>query len=418
MDREAGSDGLSRRAFVKAGVTAAAIAGVPLSLKAAGPTGQEKGKKGRKAGKALVPTRVLGRTGVEVSILNFGSAQRTNPRLLNAVYDAGIRYIDTADCYTRGKAERTVGQWMADKGNRSEFFIVTKDHPETPDEWVEMIDRRLEALQTDTIDLFFLHELGKGFQGGGEESHRKWPKLKKWGKAADKLKASGKVKFVGFSTHTAVPLRIALMNNAAAGGWVDAIMVAYDPQLVRENKEFNKALDKCHEAGIGLICMKEMRAVKDAPKFLPEFKEMGLTSQQAVLHAVWSDERIASICSAMTSLKIVKENSEAAKKFKPLDPEKHGAVIGLYERYASGYCNGCDGRCGRAGGTQAALGEITRYLSYYEMDGCRDEARQGYARLTSEQRDWRGADLTAASQACVSKLDFAALLPRAEEKLA
>ncbi len=414
MNREAGSDGLSRRAFVKAGVTAAAVAGVPLSLKAAGPAGQEKGKKGRKAGKELVPTRVLGRTGVEVSILNFGSAQQTNPRLLNAVYDAGIRYIDTADCYARGKSERTVGQWMADKGNRSEFFIVTKDHPRLPGEWVEMVDRRLEALQTDVIDLFFIHMLG----GDGEATeHRDIPKSKKWAKAAEQIKKSGKVKFVGFSTHVGLPLRTTLLNNAA-GGWTDAIMMSYDPQIVRENKEFNKALDKCHEAGIGLICMKEMRAVKDAPKFLPEFKEMGLTSQQAVLHAVWSDERIASICSAMTSLKIVKENAEAAKKFKPLDPKKYRAVIGLYEQYASGYCNGCDGRCGRAGGTQAALGEITRYLSYYEMDGCRDEARQGYARLTPKQRDWRGADLTAASQACVSKLDFASLLPRAEEKLA
>jgi hypothetical protein len=254
--------------------------------------------------------------------------------------------------------------------------------------------------------------------GNGEETEgTKIPKSKKWAKAAERIKKSGKVKFVGFSTHAEVPMRTALLNSSA-GGWVDAIMMSYDPQIVRESKEFDKALDKCHKAGIGLICMKEMRAVKDAPKFLPEFKEMGLTSQQAVLHGVWSDERIASICSAMTSLKIVKENADAAKRFKPLDPEKHGAVIGLYERYASGYCNGCDGRCGRAGGTQAALGEITRYLSYYEMDGCRDEARQGYARLTPEQRDWHDADLKAASKACVSKLDFASLLPRAEDKLA
>jgi hypothetical protein len=413
MGRSDEQGGLSRRDFVKAGAAAAAVAGMPLELRAAGPGGQKKGKK-----KGLVPTRVLGRTGVEVSILNFGSAQQCNDRLLNAAYDAGIRYIDTADCYSGGNSEKTIGQWMAKKGNREEFFLVTKDHPETPGQWVEMVDRRLEALQTDVIDLFFIHELGKGYQGGGEESHRKWPKFKKWGKAADQLKKSGKVKFVGFSTHTAMPLRIALLNNAAAGGWVDAIMLAYDPQAVKENKRFNKALDKCHKAGVGLICMKEMRAVQHVPKFLPEFEALGLTSHQAVLHAVWSDERIASICSAMSSLNILQENATAAKNFKPLDEKTAAAVIGLYERYALAYCNSCDGRCSRAAGTPAALGDIARYLSYYEADGCRTEARQAYAALPPEQRDWQGADLAAASQACISKLDFASILPRAEEKLA
>ena len=85
---------------------------------------------------------------------------------------------------------------------------------------------------------------------------------------------------------------------------------------------------------------------------------------------------------------------------------------------AAAFCNGCDGRCRHAGKTKAALGEITRALSYYECDGARDSARRAYASLTPEQRDWHGADLAAASAACVSKLDFASLLPRAEEKLA
>jgi hypothetical protein len=41
--------------------------------------------------------------------------------------------------------------------------------------------------------------------------------------------------------------------------------------------DFNKALDACHKAGVGLISMKQMRSVKDAPKFLPDFEKMGLT---------------------------------------------------------------------------------------------------------------------------------------------
>ena len=403
---------VSRRTFIKAGVTAATVAGLPLNTWA-----DEKANKPPQP-QAPLPRRTLGRTGEKVTILNLGGGRAPETRLMNAAYDAGVRYIDTAVRYGNGASEKNIGEWMAETGRRKEIFLVTKDYPKTPDEWITMLDPRLEALKTDYIDLFFLHGLGGSPRRGSEEEHVDIPKMKEWGAAAEKMKKSGKVRFVGFSTHAEVPLRVALLNNAAAGGWVDAVMMSYDPKLVRENADFNKALDACHKAGVGLICMKEMRGVDDMPQILPEFKEMGLSPYQAVLHAVWTDPRIASICSDMPNLHVVRENTTAARNFKPMDAEKVGAVIGLYERYGRRYCNACDGRCRRAGGTDAALNDITRALSYYERDGLQDKARQLYAGLTPEQRNWHGADLAAASAACACRLDFATLLPRAEEKLA
>lgn len=402
-------DGLSRRTFIKAGVTTAAVAGVPLPSWAE----DDKAKP-----QPPLPRRVLGRTGEKVTILNMGAGRAPTPRMLNAVYNGGVRYIDTAKVYARGESEKAIAEWMTETGRRKEFFLVTKDLPKSPAEWVKMLDDRLEALKTDYIDLFFVHSVGDGQQESGDPSDQEIPKAKEWGAAADKMKKSGKVRFVGFSTHSEVPARIAVLNNAVAGGWVDAIMVAYDPKLARENAEFNKALDACHKAGIGLICMKEMRGVDDMPQILPKFKEMGLSPYQAVLHAVWSDERIASICSDMPNLFVVAENTAAARDFKPMDAEKIGAVLELYEQYGQRFCNACDGSCRRAGRTQAALGDITRALSYYERDGMQDEAKKLYAALTPEQRNWHGADLAAASAACACKLDFASLLPRAEQKLA
>ncbi len=409
-----GRDDLSRRTFIKAGAGAAAVVGLPLKVLA-----DEKTKDEPKQ-HAPLPRRVLGRTGEKVTILNMGAGQAPSPRLLNAVYNAGIRFIDTAATYGGGESEKKLGEWMTKTGRRKELIIVTKDMPKTPDEWVTMLDKRLEALQTDYIDLFFLHAIGENEKRDAPyENTRDVPKSKEWAAAAEKMKKSGKCRFVGFSTHTEMPVRVALLNNAAAGGWVDAIMTSYDPKAVRDSAEFNKALDACHKAGVGLICMKEMRGVDDMPEILPEFEEMGLTPWQAVLHAVWSDERIASICSHLSNLVVVEENAAAARKFKkPMDKETVGAVIGLYERYASGYCSGCDGRCRRAGKTDAALNDITRALSYYERDGRRNDARNLYTSLTPEQQDWHGADLEAASAACLCKLDFASLLPRAEKKLA
>ncbi len=80
-------------------------------------------------------------------------------------------------------------------------------------------------------------------------------------------------------------------------------------------------------------------------------------------------------------------------------------------------CAGCDGRCSHAGLTSAELGNLTRFLTYHEHHGYRDEARRLYAGLSDAARDWKGADLEAARQACPSKLDFATLLPRADQLL-
>jgi aryl-alcohol dehydrogenase-like predicted oxidoreductase len=370
-----------------------------------------------KAGSPL-PVRTLGRTGADVSILTLGAGRPPSARMLNAAYDTGIRCIDTAASYGNQASEREIGRWMAEKANRKEIFIISKDRPEVPDQWSAMVDRSLKTLQTDYVDLYLVHSLGGRGWLGTVKKDREIPLQKEWAAAADKLKKSGRVRFVGFTTHAEVQIRADLLNNAATGGWVDAVMVSYDPQLVRENADYNKAVDACHKAGVGLICMKEMRAVNDMPKILPEFKDLGLSPYQAVLHAVWTDARITTTTSEMLNLSMWRENSKAARIFKPLDSAKIEAVVGLYQRYGRRFCNACDGSCRRAGRTKAALNDIVRALSYYERDGRLDEARRVYASLSEDERDWHGADLAAASAACHCNLDFATLLPRAEEKLA
>lgn len=402
---------LSRRGFVKAGLATAAAAGLSVGAKAAGPDDEKKPD--------ILPTRKLGRTGEQVTILNLGTGRKQTRRMLDLMYKLGIRFIDTAAVYAQGLSEQALGKWMQKRGNRKEFFITTKDLPRTPDEWVQMVDRRLESLQTDYIDLFFVHEIGGGFGQAPNDDRMEWPRSKEWAAAADKMKKSGKVRFTGFSSHSDVDVRCEVLNRAVDGGWTDAILVATDPYTMQTHKEYNKALDKCYKAGVGLISMKEMRGVADIDKALPKFKEMGLTPQQAVLHAVWSDERFTAISSDMPNVRILKENVEAARKFKmPLDKKQMAAVIDLYQMDGRRFCNACDGTCRRAAGTTARLGDIARYLTYYELDGRRDDARSAYAALSPEERDWHGADLAAARQACHCGLDFAAILPRAAAKLA
>jgi predicted aldo/keto reductase-like oxidoreductase len=374
---------------------------------------------GEKSAAATLPRRKLGKTGVEVTILSQGAAFAIETRHLNMMHSLGIRYIDTAKSYQKGASERAIAEWFEKTGHRKEHFLVTKDEVREPGKWMAKIDERLEALKTDYLDLFFLHGMGDDDYMGPEAAK---PCLagKDWAKAADEIRKSGKCRFLGFSTHTRpIEDRIAVLNLAAKGSWVDAIMVATDPTLMRDNAEFNKALDACHKADIGLISMKENRGGPETIENLfPTFKEKGLSAYTAVMYAMWTDERFANICSHMDNLEKLTENVAAAKKFKPLTKEELTAVDTMIRENERTFCVACDGSCRRAGRTPADLNTIARYVSYAERDGRVYEARDLLKSLPSEARDWSGADLAAASHACKCRLDFARIIKRAEELLA
>ncbi len=293
------------------------------------------------------------------------------------------------------------------------MFLVTKDTPRKPRELIAMLDKRLEALETDYIDLIFIHAVGDSNTNAQVE----WPASKEFKETAEAIRKSGKAKFVGFSTHHA--RRPEILQNAAKGGFVDAIMLANNPWSAKEDA-MNRALDACHKAGIGLVSMKQVAGnvnLAYVEQNLPELKEKGLKPYQGLLHAIWTDERFSACCVSMRNTDQLRDNVEAARKFKPLETALMDRMRDVFVAAGKTLCNGCDGRCSHAAGTTAELGNLTRYLTYHEHHGDRQEARRLYSEMSDAARNWSGADLEAARQACPSKLDFASLLPKADELL-
>jgi hypothetical protein len=120
----------------------------------------------------------------------------------------------------------------------------------------------------------------------------------------------------------------------------------------------------------------------------------------------------------MRNLDQIRANTQAAASFTPMTRTE---ILELKDAcLAAGptFCADCDGRCARAAGTPAALGDLTRLLTYHEQYGYRGEARRLYAALPDALKTWEGADLEAARRACPNGLDFASLLPRAQRHLA
>jgi len=112
-----------------------------------------------------LPTRQLGRTGIKVPILGFGSGSRflmyqdddEAIAALNHAIELGITYIDTAHSYGNGRSEERVGHVMATR--RKEVILATKIAARTADEARRQIELSLKRLQTDRLDVLHIHAL-------------------------------------------------------------------------------------------------------------------------------------------------------------------------------------------------------------------------------------------------------------------
>ena len=357
-----------------------------------------------------LPKRMFGKTGVEVTILNAGTLRVAGfmDRLLRMAFAQGVRFFDTAKVYG---TEPGFKKWFREMPEvRKQIFLATKEPVRVIGDALKNVDQRLAALGTDYIDLLYYHGLGRG--------QIEWIKSREMKEEIEAIKKTGKVRFVGFTTHDGSVAD--QLQAAAQGGFVDAIMLSYAPWLAKDSA-LNKAMDACFQKEIGLVAMKLMAgrgALQQVYQKAPMLKERGLTPHQALLHAAWTDERLACVCTAMMNTDQVRQNIQAARKFEPLTASQIFELRDAVLAAGPTMCANCDGSCGRAGGTKARLGDLARLLTYHEHHGARVMAREGYAELSEEERDWHDADLEAAREACHSHLDFAKLLPQVDKFLA
>lgn len=164
--------------------------------------------------------RQLGRSALRVAPFAFGgnvfgwtANERTSFALLDTFVEAGFNLIDTADVYSRwapgnvgGESETIFGRWLRIPGNRARVVVATKvgkemgptDRGLTPAYIRRAVERSLQRLQIDTIDLYQAHE-----------DDQTTPLEETMGAFAE-LVAAGKVRVLGASNYTGQRLREAL----------------------------------------------------------------------------------------------------------------------------------------------------------------------------------------------------------------
>ena len=395
----------SRRSFLKSAAT------LPVALAAAPSLLMQSASAADASTANVLPRRQLGKNGPRVTMLSMGGMMAAlSPDYIDIAWSMGIRYFDTAHSYLNGQSEKIFAQWLAKyPERRKEIFLVSKDNPhQGPEQMLQLIDQRLAACGTTYLDAFYIH-------GIGGANRLDWPRSDAYKKTAEALKKSGKVRMFGFSCHDGMLTEY--LNAAAAGGYVDIIMLKHNP-FYEKGGAFDKALDACHQAGIGLVAMKTMRNTKDVPKRLPEFDKLGLTTHQAVLHSVWSDPRIAAVCNMIDNVDQMQSSTAAARSYK--GPLKFAHMELLKETILASrrtMCTGCPSCEAFAKQTDFAFHDISRFVTYYEQDG-NTEARDYYQALSAEQRDISKVDLAALRDGCHFKTDYPEIIRRAERYFA
>jgi len=177
--------------------------------------------------------RTLGRTGLRVSEICLGTMQfkwttdeETSYKVLDAFYEAGGNFIDTADIYSRwapglkgGEAETVIGNWMkrhgGSRGIRDKIVLATKvrgrmwDGPDgeglSRKHILRAVEDSLRRLQTDAIDLYQTHHPDENTPI--EETMR----------ALDDLVRQGKVRHLGCSNYSGHLLEEAVLASRRAG---------------------------------------------------------------------------------------------------------------------------------------------------------------------------------------------------------
>ena len=201
-----------------------------------------------------MPTRNLGKTGYKVGIFSLGGqATLEKPNMfdqavpiINRALDLGVNYLDTSSIYG-GPArwsEQYVGEVM--KTRRKEAFLATKTKERTRDGSMRMIEKSLQLLNTDHVDLWQLHDIG--LQEDVDAVFAKGGAVE----ALVAMQQQGVVKNLGITGHYRPDALIECINRHP----FDCILMSLNPADVHMWSFQEKLLPLAVEKQMGIIGMK------------------------------------------------------------------------------------------------------------------------------------------------------------------
>ncbi|QEL14891.1 aldo/keto reductase [Limnoglobus roseus] len=268
-----------------------------------------------------LPTRPLGKTGVDVSLICLGGWHIGQPaigdaeaiRIMHAAIDEGVTFFDNAWDYHEGHSEDLMGRALADGNRRQKVFLMTKNCGRDAATSRQHLEDSLRRLRTDVIDLWQFHEINY-------DNDPEW--IVERGALADAIKAQkeGKVRFIGYTGHKS-PHILAKMLPLHAWDTCQLPINVCD-HFYRSFR--HELLPDLLTRGIAPIGMKSLGG--------GNFEAGGqivangvVTAEEAIRYSL--SQPISSLVVGVDSMKVLQQDVTIARDFKPLEGDELAAVL-------------------------------------------------------------------------------------------
>jgi len=340
----------------------------------------------------------LGNTGIKMSDISFGASRlgAGEENLVRHAFDRGINYFDTAESYTGGESESTIGNALL--GKRDKVYItskVTAGAAERKEELMMSLESSLRRLRTDYVDIYFNHAVNDVRRLQNPE----------WYECIERAKRQGKIRATGMSGHAGRLLQC--LDYALDKTSVDVILVAHnfgeDPKFfqkftssfdfVARQPDLPRVLRQAKAKGVGVVAMKTLMGAR--LNDMRPFEKGGATFAQAAFRWVLSNPDVDGLIISMTSPNRIDEYlgasgwRSAAHDDLPL-LQRYAQMHGTsYCRHA---CNDCEGACPYG----VPIADVLRTRMYAQDYGDMRLARSEYALLGTGA----SACLTCTAQPC------------------
>jgi len=425
---------LTRRRFLADSVRRGSVLGAGLAL-AASPLAQAvsaaggappSGVAGSDAKPGIRARRKLGRTGIEIPDISFGSfSLASDEGLVLHALDRGITHFDTAEGYMDGRAEEVLGRAL--RGRRHEVTLTSKFWA-TPEnsaaQQMAVLERSLKRLQTDYIDVYLNHAVNEVERLDSPE----------WQSFIARAREQGKIRAAGMSGHAGRLTEC--LTHALDQKLVDVILVAfsfsqqpsYREQVTRYLKDLAASFDfitthpelpvllaRAHAEGVGVMVMKTLNGARIND--MRPFEAPGRTFSQAAFRWVLSEPSVDGLVVSMTDRAMIDEYVEASGSGPP-DREDLALLARYRSRHAASTCQvGC-GDCLSSCPAGVPIADVMRMRMYADDYRIPEVAKAEYARLPVDATACLGCSGAPCAGACPVGLDIAGLNRDTHRRLA
>ena len=386
----------SRRQFLKAGALATGLAAHRETAAAA--------REARNAGNRVRRYVTLGRTGLSISDISFGTSRlRTGgEHLIHHALDLGINYFDTAESYTRRQSEQVLGNAL--RGRRDSVVIASKTHAyeDTRKESImAALDASLRRLRTDYVDVYFNHAVNDTGRLDNPE----------WFEFVDRARQKGKIRFTGMSGHAGRLTEC--LDHAFDADMVDVVLIAHnfgqDPafyeqfargfDLIARHPRLPRVLARAKSLNVGVVAMKTLMGAR--LNDMRPYERDGASFAQAAFRWTLANPHVDALVISMTSAANIDEFL-GASGWQALSRGDR-ALLDTYARlngtsYCRHACNDCEGACPYG----VPIADVLRTRMYARDYQDEKLARSEYALLG----DGASACLTCPTQDCAGACTY------------